>query len=113
MIRGRIAATRRRLAAATEMRYGGFLLLLLVVFAVVKFWLWIAGAAAIAVLLCVLWKMTGQIDQWLERRGERRAARRKERAAIAARADEQNRLYLAGDERGTYGEYRPEIYPDG
>lgn len=95
------------------MRYGGFLLLVLAIFAVAKFWVWIVGVFAIAVLLFALWKFVDWLDRWLEHRAERRALLRNERAAIARRADEQNRLFLAGDERGTYGDYRPEIYPDG
>lgn len=93
------------------MRYGGFLLLVLAVFTVARYWLWIAAAAGIVVALVVLWKLTGWLDRllgrWLERREARRAMARAERAAIIARAEEQNRLFLAGDDRGLYGEYPP------
>lgn len=89
------------------MRYSGFLLLVLLVFTVARFWLWIAAALAVVVLLVVLWKFASMLDRWLERREKRRAARRNELAAIARRADEQHAWVLAGDERGTYGEYRP------
>ena len=34
-------------------------------------------------------------------------------ALRAARADEQNKLFLTGDPRGIYGDYHPEIYPTG
>ena len=34
-------------------------------------------------------------------------------AAVAARADQQHAWVLAGDDRGTYNEYRPEVYPTG
>jgi hypothetical protein len=71
--------------------------------------LWIGLALAIAVLLVALWKLVGRLDRWLERWDNRRAAARAKRAAIARRAGEQNRLFLAGDERGTYGEYPPSI----
>ena len=37
----------------------------------------------------------------------------REHAAFAARADEQHAQILAGDNRGIYGDYRPEIYPTG
>jgi hypothetical protein len=32
---------------------------------------------------------------------------RRDQAALAARADEQHALILAGDDRGIYGEYTP------
>ncbi|ATO63521.1 hypothetical protein BB737_05675 [Mycobacterium avium subsp. hominissuis] len=89
------------------MRYGGFLLLVLAVFTIARYWLWIVAAAGIVVALVVLWKMTGWLDRLLERRAARRAMARAERAAIIARAEEQNRLFLAGDDRGLYGEYPP------
>lgn len=38
----------------------------------------------------------------------------REQRALAARADEQHAQIMAGDDRGTYGEYPPvEIYPTG
>jgi hypothetical protein len=86
---------------------GGFLLLVLVIFTVVKYWVWIAAAVGIVVALVVLWKMTGWLGRRLDAGDAKRAARAAELAAIAARADEQNRLFLAGDERGFYGEYGP------
>jgi hypothetical protein len=39
-------------------------------------------------------------------------ARDAARAAIIARAGEQHAI-LAGDDRGMYGAYRPEVYPTG
>lgn len=49
--------------------------------------------------------------RWVVRDGERAKARRlarvREHAAIAARADEQQRLIIAGDPRGIYGEWPP------
>lgn len=93
------------------MRYGGFLLLVLVVFTVARYWAWIALTAAVIVLLVVAWKMTGWLGRVLERlereRAARRCARRAKREALARRADEQNRLFLACDDRGVYGEYPP------
>lgn len=89
------------------MRYGGFFLLVLALFTVAKFWAWIAVGAAVIVALAVLWKLTGLLDRLLERRAARRATARAERAATIGRAEEQNRLFLAGDDRGLYGEYPP------
>jgi hypothetical protein len=40
-------------------------------------------------------------------------ARDAARAAIIARAGEQHAQILAGDDRGMYGDYRPEVYPSG
>jgi hypothetical protein len=55
----------------------------------------IIGVAAIAI--------------WLarERRREAANARRRERAALSARADQQQAWRMAGDPRGFYGEYPP------
>jgi hypothetical protein len=45
---------------------------------------------------------------------DRRAkARENTRLAIIARADQQHAWVLAGDDRGIYGDYRPEVYPSG
>jgi hypothetical protein len=55
----------------------------------------------------VLWKLAGVLDQWLEWREKRRGRKHLERAAIARRADQQHAWVLAGDERGTYGDYPP------
>jgi FtsH-binding integral membrane protein len=90
--------------------FGGFLLLVLVIFTVARCWLWIGLAVAIAVLLVVLWRFAGSLDRRLIARDARRAGRAARRAAIAARADEQNRLFLAGDQRGIYGDYRPKQF---
>jgi hypothetical protein len=79
------------------MRWAGLLLLVLAIGAVVKYAVWIALGAGIVVLLVLLWKFTGWLDKQLIARDERRAGRAARRAAIAARADEQNRLFLAGE----------------
>jgi hypothetical protein len=89
------------------MGFGRLLLLVLVFGAIVKFAFWIALVIGIAALLVTLWKFVGWLDRWLDARDARRARTRGDLAAIAARADEQNRLFLAGDPRGVYGEYRP------
>lgn len=63
-------------------------------------WPAIVAASVITVML-----------RWVVRDGERAKARRlarvREHAAIAARADEQQRLVLAGDPRGIYGDWPP------
>lgn len=90
------------------MRWSGFLLQLLLVCLVVKYWVWIAVAAAVVVTLVLLWKFTGWLDRHLERRERRREAERLKLAAVARRADEQHAWTLAGDDRGIYGNYPPE-----
>jgi hypothetical protein len=91
------------------MRYSGLLLLVAFVGVLIRFAVWIGLALAIAVLLVVLWKLVGWLDRRLDSWDSRRRDRAAARAAVAARADEQNRLFLAGDERGTYGDYPPAV----
>jgi hypothetical protein len=71
-------------------------LLLAVLVALVTVWAVIIGALCLAVAL-----------RWRHRRAERSEARRGRLAGLAARADEQNRLFMQGDERGIYGEFPP------
>ncbi|MGA8332961.1 MAG: hypothetical protein WB777_27315 [Mycobacterium sp.] len=95
-----------------ERRDGGgglgaaFVLLIFVGF-VAKFWLWIVAALGALVVFGLL--------LWLAFRAARRVdAGHQAHTAIAARADEQHAWTLAGDDRGTYGEYPPtEVYPTG
>jgi hypothetical protein len=74
--------------------------MLLVIGLVGAFWPWIVAAVVVAVVYrwCV---------RSAERALERERARCRELAAIAARADEQNRLFIAGDPRGMYGVWPP------
>ncbi|HUB56220.1 MAG TPA: hypothetical protein VMB04_13775 [Mycobacterium sp.] len=73
----------------------GFLILIALIIRLI--W-WILGVTTLVVLFCVV-------------RGQMRAARARadadaRRAAqIAARAEQQHRWVLRGDERGVYGEY--------
>ncbi len=60
----------------------------------------------VAVLIAGGWLLSRHLDA-------RDTAREAARAAIIARADEQHAQILAGDDRGMYGDYRPEIYPSG
>jgi hypothetical protein len=71
-------------------------LLMAVLVALVTVWAVIIGAVCVAVAL-----------RWAHRRGERIEAQRHRLAELAARADEQDRLALQGDERGVYGEFPP------
>lgn len=81
---------------------GSFFVLLLVVGFVVMFW-WVFVAILVGLLLAgAAWYVSQRLD-----------ARESARLAIAARADRQHAWVLAGDDRGVYGNYRPEIYPTG
>jgi hypothetical protein len=71
-------------------------LLLAVLVALLTVWAVIIGAVCVAVAV-----------RWAHRRAERIEARRRRLASLAARADEQNRLVMHGDERGVYGEFPP------
>ena len=64
--------------------------------ALVTVWGVIIGAVCVAVAV-----------RWRHRRAERIEARQHRLAELAARADEQNRLVMQGDERGVYGEFPP------
>ena len=77
-----------------------FVALLVVVALVVKFWWLIAGIVAVTY---GVYRAVRAID----RHAERVEAERRRLAEIAARADEQHRLVLAGDDRGVFGEYPP------
>ena len=68
-------------------------------------WLILAVVAAVA-LLWLLW-FAGWLDRWLTTRDATRAARAAALAAVAARADQQHAWVLAGDDRGTHGDYPP------
>lgn len=71
-------------------------------------WLILAVVAAVA-LLWLLWLLWFAV--WLDRRlttrDATRAARAAALAAVAARADQQHAWVLAGDDRGTHGDYPP------
>jgi hypothetical protein len=86
--------------------FGGAFVLLIFVGAVVKFWLWVLAAIAAVALIALVFVLVNRSDK-------RRAAQLNQVAAIARRADQQHAWTLAGDNRGIYGEYRPEVYPTG
>ena len=75
--------------------------LLLIGFVGAYFW-WIAAIAAVAALLWMARRAFREIEA-----GEVAEARRL--AAVANRADQQHRWALAGDDRGVYGAYPPEV----
>ncbi|ORW85968.1 hypothetical protein AWB92_26690 [Mycobacterium sp. IEC1808] len=83
------------------------MLLVLVLGTIARFWVWIVGALAIAVLFVALWRFAGRIDRSLASWEARRRARADVLAATAHRADVQNAQVLAGDDRGVYGDYPP------
>ena len=88
----------------TERRSGAGLgaafVLLIFVGAVAKFWAWIAAVlGALMVFGLLVW-----LTFYVERRVD---ARYEKRAALVARADQQHAWVLAGDDRGTYGQFPP------
>jgi len=86
--------------------FGAAFVLLIFVGAIVKLWAWIAAVlGGLMVFGLLLW-----LTFSLERRSD---AEYERRAALVARADQQHAWVLAGDDRGVYGEYRPEVYPTG
>jgi hypothetical protein len=82
-----------------------FVLLIFIGF-IAKFWVYIVGVLAALALVGLLW-------WWASYMGRRAKARENTRLAIIARADQQHAWVLAGDDRGIYGDYRPEVYPSG
>lgn len=87
----------------TEQRHGGagavFILLIVVGF-VAKFFWWIVAALGGPVLFGVL--------LWLAFYAARRVdVRDAAQRALIARADQQHRWVLTGDDRGIYGDYPP------
>jgi hypothetical protein len=82
--------------------FGAAFTLLIFIGAIAKFWAWIAAVlGALLVFGLLLW-----LTFYVERRVDERYAKR---AALIARADQQHAWVLAGDGRGTYGEYPPAV----
>jgi hypothetical protein len=75
---------------------GQFICTLLIVAFVLHFIWWIVGAG---VVIAAAWFAVRMRRDWLAAED----AERRRRAEIAARADQQLRWMLAGDERGIYG----------
>jgi UPF0716 family protein affecting phage T7 exclusion len=85
---------------------GGVFRILLVLGFVVKFWWLLLLLLVVAGAGFGLWGVVMRQDA--ERERHHRA-----QGALAARADRQHAWALVGDERGTYGDYRPDVYPTG
>lgn len=82
----------------------GTIAVLVVVGLAIAYWKWIVG---LAVVCLVVWGAYAGITAAARRQRERTAKDRADRAALAARAEEQHRQYLAGEDHGLYGDYRP------
>jgi ABC-type Fe3+-siderophore transport system permease subunit len=79
---------------------GAAFVLLIFVGAVAKFWVYIVAALGALVLFGLL--------LWLAFRAARRVdSEQQAQAALVARANEQHAWVLAGDDRGTFGQYPP------
>jgi hypothetical protein len=91
------------------MRYGGLLLLALLLCLTMGYVVSVGLAAAIAVLSYAVWKFADWIDRCLERRDRRRDGVRLRSAAVAFRAEAQHAQVAADDARGIYGNYPPAI----
>jgi hypothetical protein len=62
----------------------------------------------IFVALSVVCLLVGYGMEWWEKRLAAIQVRRRNAAALMARADDENAAYLHGDSRGMYGDYQPE-----
>lgn len=76
--------------------FGAVFGVVLVIGLIIKFIWWILGAA----VLVGLFFLARAIARWYT---EREAEYARNRAALAARADQQHRWVLQGDDRGVYG----------
>lgn len=79
-----------------------------------KFWVWIvAVVTAVAVLAGAVWVWASVGVPLWERRQHRVLDRRNgetaRRSGLAARAEFQHQQYLAGEDRGVYGEFPPVV----
>ncbi len=70
--------------------FGGLVLLVLVVGAIVRLWWVLAAAVAIVLAAIALWRFVGWLDRRLDARDRQRGEALYARAQLAARADEQN-----------------------
>jgi hypothetical protein len=80
---------------------GLFGVLLLVGFVAV-YWQWLLAAVVLVLIV------RAAPVAWREVQDER-AAEERRRAELVARADEQHRWAMAGDDRGVYGQYIPAV----
>lgn len=77
---------------------------LLLVGLMLKYWWLIALVVCAVVCAVVVWK---RAPGWCQVWAEQRVAEGKRVAAIQQRAEQQHAWVLAGDPRGTYGQYPP------
>lgn len=70
----------------------------------VTYWKWLVAAAMLGL---IVWGGYLAIATLAYRRRDRLNGVRARNSALAARAQMQHEQYLAGDERGLYGTYRP------
>lgn len=76
-----------------------------IVFALVyAYWQWILGFIVVGL---VGWGVYVAVTTMVRRRRERVARERAANAGLAARADQQHQQYLAGEDHGLYGDYKP------
>lgn len=90
-----------------ERRHGGFgaaFVLLVVVGAIVKFWVWIVAVLGVLAVGAAAIVLFARLERHVR---DRRAVQ----AAIVARADKQHAQIMAGDDRGIYGAYPPATPP--
>jgi hypothetical protein len=81
---------------------------LLIVGWTISFWKVILGVALVAALVWGVYAVG--VPSWRRRQGralDRRNGETARRSGLAARAQIQHEQYLAGDDRGVYGNYRP------
>ncbi|MGW0043944.1 hypothetical protein [Rhodococcus sp. NPDC003348] len=83
---------------------GGWIGAAIVLVLVLSLWMLILGAIVLGVVGWGSYKLGSAA---LARRRDRLNGERAQASALAARAQIQHEQYLAGDDRGVYGEYRP------
>ncbi|EOM74604.1 hypothetical protein DW322_03365 [Rhodococcus rhodnii] len=69
-----------------------------------SYWKWIVGAVVLGIVVWGVYMATTALGH--KRRDHLNGVRARQ-SALAARAQIQHEQYLAGDERGLYGNYRP------
>ena len=85
-----------RSGASSGGGFGALVVLALIIWVIVKLIWWIVGAAAVVCLFFLGWA----IVRW---HGKRAAEAARYREELAARADQQHKWVLRGDDRGIYG----------
>lgn len=83
---------------------GGWIGALIVLMFLLSFWTLILATVVLCGLVWGAWKLGGAD---LAARRDRLDGQRAAAFALAVRAQIQHEQYLAGDDRGVYGEYRP------